>query len=137
VWDEEICVSRRSWAATGRTTAHAAVAGPRGEPQGPPARRPGQDRPLAFLDSPYERGSNPFLGVFLLAEGPEKPTEAAMTPESVEEASAAVSRGKHYRRVRQRPWGKFATEIIHGNTETARTAPSAPSLTAPYTKTRN
>jgi hypothetical protein len=40
----------RSWAAAGRTTARAAAAGPRssgcggGEAQGPPARRPGQDR---------------------------------------------------------------------------------------------
>jgi hypothetical protein len=41
VRDEEICVSRRSWAAAGRTTARAAAAGPRGEAQGPPARRPG------------------------------------------------------------------------------------------------
>ena len=39
--DEEICVSRRSWAATGRTMARAAAARPCGEAQGPPARERG------------------------------------------------------------------------------------------------
>jgi hypothetical protein len=94
VRDEEICVSRRSWAAAGRTTARAAAARPCGEAQGPPARERGGGRGGGVQGGALPRGEVAAVG----------------------QVRGGAHTRKHENR-QDRPIGTLPDGTIHGNTE--------------------